>query len=343
MPDFDSGRTLADRFRRHAGGDMHLYGQLMRAMATDWEDGGPVAEICHGYEESPSGAVIQLRLLAGLFRLVLTGRADELVPFYPCLGGEADPAAAWPLVRPVLGAFVPELRAGLEIPPQTNEPGRAVALLVGLAAARAWGLPRRIELLELGASAGLNLLVDRFRIEGAGWAWGPADSPVRLTTAVTGAFEPPDVLITRATGCDIDPVAAADPEGALRLRSFVWPFHVHRHERLAGALQIAAEHAPHVDRAKATDWLGPALTASQAVPVVWHSITRMYWPDDVTAAIGDTLARYGRSRPLAVVTMEYEGDSEFPIVRASYAPGDGSRHEQALGTSHPHGVPVRLY
>ncbi len=343
MPEFDSGRTLAERFRHQAGTENHLYGHLMREMATDWEAAGPVAEICRGYEDSPSGAAVQLRLLAGLFRLVLTGRADELLPFYPCLGGGADPGSAWPVARRVMADHVPELRAALEVPPQTNEPGRAAALLVGLAAARAWGLPRRVELLELGASAGLNLLMDRFRITGADWGWGPVTSPLRLSDAVTGPFAPPDIEIQRARGCDVDPVDPTDPEGVLRLRSFVWPFHVHRHERLEGALTLAAGGPPHVDKASAAEWLGPALGAARGVPVVWHSITSMYWPDEVVVAVNDILTAYGRTRPLAVVTMEYEGDERFPVVRASYSPGDGSRLERALGTAHPHGIPVRLY
>ena len=63
----------------------------MRGMADDWEAGGPVRRICAGWEDAPHGSAIQLRLLAGLFRIVLTGRAPELVPYYPCLGGDEPP------------------------------------------------------------------------------------------------------------------------------------------------------------------------------------------------------------------------------------------------------------
>ena len=78
MVGFDRGRTLAQRFRTHAGEQTHLYGYAAaRRWPTTWRrgaDGGVV----RGYEEAPAGAVIQLRLLAGIFRLVLTGRAPEL-------------------------------------------------------------------------------------------------------------------------------------------------------------------------------------------------------------------------------------------------------------------------
>jgi len=46
---FDSGETLADRFRSHAGDDGSLYDVAMRGMADDWEAGGVVREICAGW------------------------------------------------------------------------------------------------------------------------------------------------------------------------------------------------------------------------------------------------------------------------------------------------------
>ena len=63
---------------------------------------------------------------------MLAGEAPELVPFYPCLGGEEPPEQAWPVLRSVIERHVAELRPALEVAPQTNEVGRAAALLVGL-------------------------------------------------------------------------------------------------------------------------------------------------------------------------------------------------------------------
>ena len=68
--------------------------------------------------------------------------------------------------------------------------------------------------------------------------------------------------------------------GRLLLTSFVWPFDVHRHQRLAAALRLAAEHPVAVDRAAArSGWPSARAVRSDGVlPVVWHSITQLYWP-----------------------------------------------------------------
>lgn len=345
------GHPLAARFRAHAGEQTHLYGYAMRGLADDLEAGGPTREVVRGYEDSPAGAVIQLRLLAGIFRLVLTDRAPELEPYYPCLGGTAPAAEAWPVMRAVIAGHLPELHAALAIAPQTNEVGRSVALLVGLAElAEATGC-RRFRLLELGASAGLNLLISRFRIGGDDWAWGPADSPVQLPDAVVGTLPATDgVEVVAARGCDLEPVDPTRAEGRLRLTSFVWPFDLHRHARLAGALQLAAVQPPVVDRASAADWLARQFEAEPdptVLTVVWHSVTQLYWPASELAAVDGALAAYGCAHPLAEVGMEYPSQGgthgEPPQVSTRYWAGDRSspRH-RVVGTAHDHGIPVLL-
>lgn len=154
-------------------------------------------------------------------------------------------------MRRVLGGHVPELRRALDVAPQTNETGRSTALLVGLFdVVRRCGLTK-VRLLEPGASAGLNLLVDQFRFESPTWVFGPDESALRLVDAVVGPVTAMPFEIIERRGCDLAPVDGTTPEGQLTLRSFVWPFHVERHERLTQALDIARRHPVTVDRAGA--------------------------------------------------------------------------------------------
>ncbi len=337
--------SLADQFRGHFGHRDHLYGVLLAQLADDLEAGGPTAYICRDQAYAVRADAIQLRLLAGLFRIVLRGDAPELQPFYPSLGGTADPDDAWPFVRPVLAQHTEELRAALTQPPQTNEPGRAACLAVGLfEAVRRTGL-RRVRLLEPGAAAGLNLNVDRYRLLGPGWSWGPSDSPLVLDTEAPGVH-PEDLQIVARRGCDLEPVDATSAEGAAYLRSWVWPFTLERHERLAAALAVAARHPVTVDRAPAARWLGEQLAqpvGPDVVTVVWQSITQQYWPAAETSAVEQVLAD-GRSRmPLVHVSMEGvpppQGTDGYTVTEH----GPALRFDgELVARSHHHGPPIVL-
>jgi hypothetical protein len=345
MPTFDAGVTLADRMRAHAGNATHLYGELMRAMADDWDAGGPVRSICADWEDAPEGAVVQLRLLAGVFRLVLTGRAPALVPFYPCLGGSEPPASAWPAVRRVLTDHVDELREALNTAPQTNEVGRSTALLVGIFEAVRLSGCSRIRLLEPGASAGLNLLVDRFRFIAAGWQYGPTSSPLLLRGGVQGDVRPRPFTILDRRGCDLAPVDAATNDGQLRLRSFVWPFDVERHERLTAALAIAAEHPVQVDAASASDWLCRQLAvsaSSDVLTVIWHSVTRLYWPAEETTAVDDAIRAAREQQTIAHVAMEFPSAEGHRRAVLTLGALPGLDEPVRLATVGDHGRPVRI-
>jgi hypothetical protein len=339
--------TLADRFRRHAAAlddDAPLYGVLLRGMADDWEARGAIRDICVGWEAAPPGAVVQLRLLAGLHRMVLTGRAPQLAPYYRSVRGTAAPNGAWTVARPVAGAHRAELRAALDLVPQTNEVGRAAALVVALFdAAHRTGL-RRIRLLEVGASAGLNLLVDRFRVTGPGWQWGPADSPVVLDGFVTGPVQPGPVEIVERRGCDLEPIDPTSSEGRLRLRSFVWPDQVDRNERLAGALDIAARVPAVVDHASAASWLRERLaeqTTPDVLTVVWHSVVWQYLPGRERQEAEAAIAAAGRHVVHVAMEPPLDHPTQRPRVSVTTWP-DGVPERRVIADAGFHGTPVRV-
>jgi len=337
------GETLADRLRGHFGPDEHhLYAVLLAAMADDWELGGITREVFEGWEDAPARQMPQLRLLAGLFRLVLRGEAPQLRGFYPCLGGDFDPEDAWAFVRPVMGVHVDELRSSLDEAPQTNEPARTAALLVGLSeAVRRTGL-RRVRLLEPGASGGLGLLLDRYRLVGDGWEHGPEDSPLVVDGCGAAGFVPEGFEVVERRGCDVAPVDAASDEGATHLRSFVWPWHVERYERLDAALDVVRQEPVTVDRATAGAWLQDRLSTPAdpgVLTVVWHSVTRMYWSDEETRLVEQVIADARGRMPVAHVAMEHDAPpaggmpTRLPLVEL-----DG---DTLAGCGH-HGPPVKL-
>ncbi|WP_147064961.1 DUF2332 domain-containing protein [Knoellia locipacati] len=336
------GATVVERMRSHWGGSTdHLYGVLVRELADDWDRGGVVREILRGREDAPAGDMVQLRLLAGIHRIVLRGEAPGLACFYPSVGGTADRYAVWPALEPVLRAHVAELREGLDVAPQTNEVGRSVALLAGLSeAVRRTGL-HRVRLLEPGASAGLNLLVDRFRFVGDGWTAGPRDAHLVLEGCEAPGFTPVEVEVVERRGCDLDPFDATTDEGAAHLRSFIWPHMPERDGRLVAALATLRETPVMVDRAGAAGWVRAQLAepAPEGVlTVVWHSITRQYWPPQEYAAMLDAIEEARVRMPLARVALE----DPHPLPTTSTWRPQVELDDEVLGWCTHHGPPLEL-
>ena len=341
----DDETRLAVQFRDHFGHRDHLYGALLAELADDLDAGGPTAEICVDHMGAHRGDAIQLRLLAGVFRLVLHGKAPQLAPFYRSLGGTSDPEGAWPVLRPVLVRYVVELRRALDVTPQTNEVGRSACLALGLfEAVRRHGL-RNVRLLEPGASAGLNLNVDRYRFIGPGWHWGPADSPLLLDTEAAGV-RPESITVVERRGCDLSPVDVSTPDGATYLTSFVWPFDLERHSRLAAAIAVARRHRLTIDKAPASTWIPEQLArpvAADVLTIIWQSITAQYWPESESEAVTAAIAEARDRMPVAHVSMEgipppqtsdgYVVEEYGPVTRVD---------DILVARSHHHGLPVVL-
>ena len=226
-----------------------LYGYLLEQAADDVVAGGPTARALKNRDASQR-SMLALKLMGAVHRLVLQGDAPGLARVYPSVGGRADASAAWRAFSDLLEERVDEVRAGMERPVQTNEVGRAGALVGGfLEVARTTGMPLRI--LEVGASAGLNLRWDRFSYEARGERWGPIDSPVRLCSFDSDAALPFDVeaRVSARAGCDTDPVDPTTEDGRLTLLSYLWADQIARVRLLRAALEVAAEVPAPVERA----------------------------------------------------------------------------------------------
>ena len=175
--------VIGELFRARAAelerdGRSRLYVELMRGAGDDADAGGIVATIFAGDPATP-GSVPELRLLAALHHLVLSGGAPQLARYFPSAGGDAPPAGAWPVAQRTIAEHADVIRELARRTVQTNEPGRCVALYGGLLwLSERHGLP--IRLLEIGASAGLNLNVDRFRYVVGGAPLGDPASPLEF-------------------------------------------------------------------------------------------------------------------------------------------------------------------
>lgn len=176
------------------------------------------------------------------------------------------------------------------------------------------------------------------------WVYGPDDSALQLVDGVVGRVVPAPFAIVERRGCDLAPVDAATAEGQLTLRSFVWPFHVGRHERLTQALEIARLDPLVVDRAGAGEWLEDQLSSAVAddvLTVIWQSITQQYWPPQEIVRVDEAVARAALSQRLARVAMEF-GNGTAELTTDVAADGSGLEGPVRLGDVGDHGEPVTL-
>jgi hypothetical protein len=316
-----------------------IYAHMLERAAADLESGGPVAQAVEPYLDRPVNFAHHLRLLGAAHRLALAGEAPELAAHYPTTGGDGDADGAWR----AFVALLDERDISLDRGVQTNEVGRSAALLGGfLTVVEQTGLGLRV--LEIGASAGLNLRWDRFRYEAADWAWGDSSSPARIPCDYRAGRPPlpPQVWVMERAGCDPAPIDATTDDGALTLQSFIWPEQLERLELLRSAIEVARRTPAVVDQASAPDWLADRLARERggSATVVYHSIMWGYMTDDdrarITATFGDAGTRATDSEPLAWLRME-PGADQADVTLTTWPGGE----ERVIAHSGYHGRPVR--
>ncbi|MBE7184401.1 MAG: DUF2332 family protein [Methylobacterium mesophilicum] len=282
---------------------------LCRALAGIIDETTETGRRVLHWDGDPDADALSLRLCGGLHALVL-GRRD------PVLGAAFPPRAANPFIlRALLPATLRNhdraLSRVLDSPPQTNEVARSAMLLPGLLLlARQWSLP--LALHEIGASAGLNLGLDRFFYRYGESRWGDPQSPVSLAPELRGAPVPLEgtLRIASRQGSDRAPVSLFVPEQVMRLRSFVWPDQTARLERLDAAVGLAQEARVRVRRADATEAVRRMLAERKEGEgsVLMHSVVWQYLPENTRQAIVDLMVdggeRASAAMPLAWLRME---------------------------------------
>jgi len=324
-----------------------IYERIAAAVAQDEEVLGLIAA-------APPSAHMPPALFAAVHDVLLAGVEHPLADVYAGRSA-ADPA---PLFLELCRSHRDDVAARLATRHiQTNECGRSAVIGPGLTwlAAR---LGEPLALVDVGASAGLNLLCDRYRLDyPRHGSTGPASSPVRIRCEVIGGDPPiaPHLpALAARVGIDRSPVRLDDPEDARWLLACVWP-DTGRLERTAAAIRLAQEDPPTVVAGDANDTLPGVLATlpAGAVPVVVTTWAFAYLQAEDRARFAATLLRESAHRPLAWLSAEGRGTVELldnadaPPMPASEAPvpdllgavvfEGGRHHADVLGFVHPHG------
>lgn len=315
--------------------------RLLRLAADRLTPGTPVADRLFAWEGdiSSRGHSLSLRLAGALHALVRSGRDPALAAIYAAPDGASDDAL-WQAVAEALAAHEGFVMDWLDSPPQTNEVRRSAVLIAGAAWLTArTGLP--LALSELGASAGLNLIFDRYALTAGPICIAPPDPVLTLAPDWQGAA-PPEALLRVADrrGVDLNPL---DPQAdRLRLMSYIWADQTDRLTRTEAALAEAARIVPRVDRGDAAGWLEDRLSTPLPghLHLIFHTIAWQYFPqatkDRASTALGAAGARATAQAPIAHLAME--ADDQTPGAGIALTLWTGGTPERIqLGRADFHG------
>jgi hypothetical protein len=356
MPDSDVDRLVRmfqEFATREFAGHSIRYELLSHAIAEAPGLGEPLLSA------PPTQRLALLYFAATQFLLRGPARGHPLTGYLPTLGGSREPDGG---LIPTFAAFVRDFGGELAAlcasrTTQTNEARRSAVLRPAFAQAAQFMDGRPVALVELGTSAGLLLILDRYGYDYGGERYGRPDAGPELTMSceLRGPVRPAHLdrapEIAERVGLDLYPVDAADAAATDWLRSCVWPEQVDRLARLNAALVEVAAVAPRLVACDMVAGLPAELSTVDAVPLVFASNALTYLTEAARADLVRTLEQAGARRDLVLVLNEAAsaGLRLFAADSPPPAPGyaistltlvtwlGGRRTVTALGRTAPHG------
>jgi hypothetical protein len=318
-------------------------GRLCEALARVIDRSTPVGQRVLDWPGQPDarGESVPLRLVGGLHALVRRGSLPGLAAHYP-----PHPLPDLQVLEKALAEVLPtaddRLLPWLDLPPQTNEPMRSAPLMAGflVIAQETNGLP--FALYEVGASAGLLLMLDRYRHCLGETVVGTHDAPVLISPQWEGSSPPnAQVQIVRRQGSDLEPLDVRKQDDRERLLAYIWADQTDRLARVEAALGIAAMDPPRLERADAAVWTERTIdTEPEAgvVRVLMHAVAMQYASEETRQRIGAHAARVGAQANAGApfAWLRFEADPEFDekgSLRLTLWPS-GSEEVLAIGDTH---------
>lgn len=304
------------------------------------------------FRDAPQVARVPANLFAAVHDRLLADRSARLAAYYPNLFPEPDPGDPVPEFLTFCADHAAAISRSLATRvPQTNEIGRSALLLAGFGTLE----PGPKAHLDIGASAGLNLMVDRLAYRnGKGWQLGSSD--VVLDCSIRGgAPDRPGLAaalpaIGTRLGLDANPIDISDPAALRWLEACVWPDQADRFHRLEAAIELRRDAPVEVVRGDAVDDLAAAFgrLAGGGVPVVTTSWVLCYLAAERQAAWVAELARLGSAADLDWIWAEAPDQvGALPVTEALVGSvhtvlgvtswRGGVRTDRTLALCHPHG------
>jgi hypothetical protein len=313
-----------------------LYETLSLAVADDDD----ILEIA---EKAPDDQPAPNLLFAAVQYLLFESPGHELAGYYPSVSEPAKPLTD--SARDSFRRFCLDQRTEIvsllrSRRVQTNVVRRCSILLPAFEYVSRRCDRSTLGFVEVGPSAGLNLLWDRYGYRyGTHGRYGDGTSPVQLSCRVRGEGEPPLPETVPPTGerlgIDLNPLRVSDDEDVRWLRALVWPEHEERRALLESAVSIGRDSPPALVEGNAlTDLESVCSRIPESERLCVFNTHALY---QLTAEqrdeFADAIDELGGSRDLFWLDCEWYGDE--PEVRlVEYVDGVKSTDTLALYDSH---------
>lgn len=237
-----------------------------------------------------------------------------LTEFYPYFCPHPRPASE---AYPVFREFCLKNREGLRLllpgaRLQTNEVTRCANLLPAFELVSRRAERRPLALIEVGASAGLNLNWDRYGYRYDNLLMGDPRSPVQLACSLKGSRLPPfpEVmpLVTQRIGIDLAPLDPNHPLDVDWLLACIWPEEIQRYRLLTAAIKLARQYPPTLLEGDACELLPEVLASvpAEATVCLWHSYALMQGPTVVYERVVQQLLEASRTRTISHLSLELD-------------------------------------
>ncbi|MBN9567875.1 MAG: DUF2332 domain-containing protein [Alphaproteobacteria bacterium] len=321
-----TGSALYARLAQGVCGDDQL-----RALAAHAKTGQPHANV----------------LFAAVHFLLMRGAQHPLHDFYPDFnGGHMADGDPFPPFRDFCLSYREQLLPLITTRvTNTNEVGRSALLHAGfrVLAREAGAAP--LHLIEIGPSAGLNLIWDRYGVrytrDGAIASEIAAGAPLVIDCALRGAGNPPSgpaPAIAHRLGLELNPVALTDDDDRDWLRALVWPDQGARLSRLDRAIALFMDVKPEIRFGDALALLPAALAAAPADQTLclYHTIALYQFSREMRTRLDAMLMEASRSRPLWRLSFEGALEGRYPLSLIAYRGGE--KNARGLALAHPHGT-----
>jgi hypothetical protein len=336
---------LSQIFERSANEEFHnsspLYEHLSLAIAKD-QQMLSLAAHCRKGERAPN------LFFAAVHLLLLKGTRHPLSLYYRSLTGSCtatdDPS---PTFRSFCLEYDEEIRSLISARMvQTNEVRRCIAIMPALILVSREAKGRPLYLVEIGASAGLNLLWDRYAYDyGEMRRCGDMNSPVQIKCAVKGNSIPPlperFPEVSARVGNDVNPLDVNDPEATLWLRALVWPEQEERAELLQQAVEVTRQNPPILIRGDGVESLRVVIEAVPKNSVL--CIIRMFTPIAPISRdrLSSLISSYGAKRDVFVVSSKSHGRDESELLLRSFV--NGIMTEKCVAYFQNHGAWIEWF